>query len=69
MCDNGARVRDRPAVCPDTAKFGEIYVRARNRYREGLPPLSRAVGKKVQRLIDDHIVSLGIDSKIPPISI
>jgi len=49
--------------------LGEIYTRARNRYREGLPELSKSVGRKVQRLIDEHVVSLGIDPKIPPISI
>jgi type I restriction enzyme R subunit len=51
------------------AKLGEIYTRARNRYREGLPALSKAIGRKVQRLIDEHVVSLGIDPKIPPIQI
>lgn len=49
--------------------LGEIYTRARNRYREGFPELSRSIGRKVQHLIDEHVVSLGIDPKIPPISI
>ncbi|MCG8417722.1 MAG: type I restriction endonuclease subunit R [Proteobacteria bacterium] len=45
------------------------YARARNLYREGMPVLGKAVGAKVRKLIDDHVVSLGIDPKIPPISI
>ena len=52
------------------AKFlGFIYARARNRYREGMPMLGKAVGGKVRDLIDQHVISLGIDPKIPPISI
>ncbi len=31
--------------------------------------LGKSVGAKVRKLIDDHIVSLGVDPKIPPISI
>jgi type I restriction enzyme R subunit len=54
---------------PDAERLGEIYARARNRYREGLPPLDKSVGRKVQALIDDHIISLGIDPRIPPIAI
>ncbi len=53
----------------DAKSLGFIYARARNRYREGMPVLGKVVGGKVRRLIDDHIVSLGIDPKIPPISI
>jgi len=49
--------------------LGEVYTRARNRYREGLPELSKSIGRKVQHLIDEHVISLGIDPKIPPISI
>lgn len=65
-------VLPRPEGLPfvrDAAALGEIYARARNRYREGLPPLDKAVGRKVQALIDDHILSLGIDPRIPPIAI
>jgi type I restriction enzyme R subunit len=54
---------------PDAERFGEIYIRARNRYRDGLPQLDKSVGRKVQALIDDHVVSLGIDPRIPPIAI
>ncbi len=46
-----------------------IQLRARNRYRTGERPIGREVGEKVRRLIDDHVISLGIDPKIPPISL
>jgi type I restriction enzyme, R subunit len=65
-------VLPRPEGLPfvsDAAALGEIYTRARNRYREGLPELGKSVGRKVQRLIDEHIISLGIDPRIPPIAI
>ncbi len=65
-------VLPRPEALPfvrDAAQLGEIYARARNRYREGLPQLDKSVGRKVQALIDEHIVSLGIDPRIPPIAI
>lgn len=53
----------------DAAALGEVYARARNRYRTGLPQLGKAIGRKVQYLIDEHIISLGIDPRIPPIAI
>lgn len=53
----------------DAEALGEVYARARNRYREGLPQLDKAIGRKVQALIDEHIISLGIDPRIPPIEI
>ena len=34
-----------------------------------LPELSKSIGRKVQRLIDEHVISLGIDPRIPPIAI
>jgi type I restriction enzyme, R subunit len=65
-------VLPRPEALPfvrDASALGEIYMRARNRYREGLPQLDKSIGRKVQALIDEHIVSLGIDPRIPPIAI
>ncbi len=62
----------RPEAIPfvkDAEKLGEIYVRAGKLYREGLPELSKAVGRKVQHLIDEHVISLGVDPKIPPVAI
>lgn len=66
-------VLPRPEGLPfvnDAKVLGEIYDRARRLYRtDDLPQLSKSVGRKVQRLIDEHVISLGIDPKIPPIAI
>ncbi len=66
-------VLPRPEGLPhvrDARRLAVIALRARNLYRDdGLRPIGKDVGEKVRRLIDDHIVSLGIDPKIPPISI
>lgn len=65
-------VLPRPEALPFVGaaeRFGEIYVRARNRYRDGLPQLDKSAGRKVQALIDQHVISLGIDPRIPPIAI
>jgi type I restriction enzyme R subunit len=66
-------VLPRPEGLPfvrDAATFGEIYIRTRNLYRtDDLPQLSKSIGRKVQRLIDEHVISLGVDPKIPPIAI
>jgi type I restriction enzyme R subunit len=65
-------VLPRPEGLPfvkDAKTLAFIYARARNRYREGMPMLGKAVGGKVRELIDEHVISLGIDPKIPPISI
>lgn len=65
-------VLPRPQALPfvrDAKVLGEIYERARKRYREGLPPLGKDVGRKVQALIDEHVISLGINPKIPPIAL
>ncbi len=65
-------VLPRPEGLPyigDAAIFGEIYTRAQRLYREGLPPIGKAVGRKVQRLIDEHVIALGIDPRIPPLEI
>ena len=65
-------VLPRPEGLPyvrDARLLGEIQIRARNRYRGGERPIGKEVGEKVRALIDEHIISLGIDPKIPPISI
>ena len=65
-------VLPRPEALPfvnDAKTLAFIYARARNRYREGMPMLGKSVGGKVRELIDEHVISLGIDPKIPPISI
>lgn len=53
---------------PDAKKLAYIYARARNRYRD-TPVLGKDVGAKVRKLIDDHVVSMGVDPKIPPVSL
>ncbi len=52
----------------DAKLFGWINQRARNKYRDEQLNLY-GVGPKVRQLIDDHIMALGVDPKIPPISI
>lgn len=64
-------VLPRPEGLPytkDAKKLAYIYARARNRYKD-TPVLGRDVGAKVRKLIDDHVISLGIDPKIPPIQL
>ncbi len=53
---------------PDAKLLAFIYARARNRYRD-TPVLGKDIGAKVRKLIDDHVVSMGVDPKIPPISL
>jgi len=62
-------VLPRPEGLPysgDAKRLAYIYARARNRYKD-TPVLGKDVGAKVRKLIDDHVISLGIDPKIPPI--
>lgn len=62
----------RPEALPyvkDAKALARIQIRARNRYRGGERPIGKEVGEKVRRLIDDHLISLGIDPSVPPISI
>jgi type I restriction enzyme, R subunit len=65
-------VLPRPEGLPfvnDAKLLAHIQARARNRYRSNERLIGKEVGEKVRKLIDDHIVSLGIDPKIPPIEI
>lgn len=64
-------VLPRPEALPFTAdakRLAYLYARARNRYKD-VPMLGKDVGAKVRRLIDEHVISLGIDPKIPPIQL
>lgn len=64
-------VLPRPEGLPysgDAKRLAYIYARARNRYKD-TPSLGIDVGAKVRKLIDDHVISLGIDPKIPPIQL
>lgn len=60
-----------PAALPyiqDMRTLGFINTSARNRYRDNRLNIA-GCGEKVRKLIDDHIISLGIDPKVPPIAI
>lgn len=64
-------VLPRPEALPftkDAKRLAYLYARARNRYKD-VPVLGKDVGAKVRKLIDDHVISLGIDPKIPPIQL
>jgi type I restriction enzyme R subunit len=64
-------VLPRPEGLPfsgDAKRMAYIYARARNRYKD-TPVLGKDVGAKVRKLIDDHVISLGVDPKIPPIQL
>ncbi len=65
-------VLPRPEGLPfvsDAKTLAYIQARARNRYRGDEPLIGSEVGEKVRRLIDEHVISLGIDPRIPPIEI
>ncbi len=65
-------VLPRPQALPyvrDAKTLGDLQLRARNRYRSGERPIGEEIGAKVRALIDQHIVSLGIDPKIAPMVI
>ncbi|MCA8978266.1 MAG: type I restriction endonuclease subunit R, partial [Planctomycetes bacterium] len=65
-------VLPRPEGLPfvnDAKTLAWIQARARNRYRSEERLIGKEVGEKVRKLIDEDIVSLGIDPKIPPIEI
>lgn len=49
-------------------RFGYILVRARFRYRDDSLSLGSA-GEKVKKLINEHLIGLGIDPKIPPVDL
>ncbi|HZG00162.1 MAG TPA: HsdR family type I site-specific deoxyribonuclease, partial [Chitinophagales bacterium] len=49
-------------------RFGYLLMRMRNRYKDETLDLKWA-GEKVRKLIDKHLISTGIDSKIPPVSL
>jgi len=52
----------------DLKLWGKVQNAARNRYRD--PGLNiRDAGAKVRKLVDEHIISTGVDPKIPPIDL
>ena len=65
-------VLPRPEGLPyvkDAKQLGLIYTEARSLLRGALPELAKSTGAKVRKLIDDHVISLGVDPKIAPMAI
>jgi type I restriction enzyme R subunit len=52
----------------DAKRLAYIHALARNRYKD-TPELGRDIGSKVRKLIDDYVISLGIDPRIPPVQL
>ncbi|WP_342631932.1 HsdR family type I site-specific deoxyribonuclease [Marinobacter alkaliphilus] len=53
---------------PDLKLWGKVQNAARNRYRDPGLNISDA-GAKVHQLVDEHIISTGVDPKIPPVDL
>lgn len=53
---------------PDLKLWGKVQNAARTRYRDPGLNISDA-GEKVRKLVDEHIISTGVDPKIPPIDL
>jgi type I restriction enzyme R subunit len=49
-------------------RFGYLLVRVRDRYKDDTLSISGA-GEKVRKLIDEHLISLGINPRIPPVEL
>jgi type I restriction enzyme R subunit len=49
-------------------RFGFLWVKIKERYKDDSLSISGA-GEKVRKLIDEHLVSLGINPKIPPVEL
>lgn len=65
-------VLPRPAALPfvnDAKTLAHIQARAKNRYRGDERLIGKEVGQKVRQLIDEHIIALGIDPRIPPVAL
>lgn len=52
----------------DLKWLGKVHNSARNRYRDPGLDISDA-GAKVRQLVDEHILSTGVDPKIPPVDL
>jgi type I restriction enzyme R subunit len=52
----------------DAKQLAYIHALARNRYKD-TPQLGKDIGHKVRKLIDDYVISLGIDPRIPPVQL
>ena len=61
------RVEAHPYLIP-VKRFGYIMHRVKERYKDDSLSISNA-GEKVQKIIDEHLISLGINPKIPPVEL
>jgi len=52
----------------DAKRLAHIQGLARARYKD-TPEIGKDVGGKVRKLIEDYVISLGIDPKIPPVQL
>ncbi|MDN3614248.1 type I restriction endonuclease subunit R [Vibrio gallaecicus] len=53
---------------PDMKLLGKVHNASKTRYRDaGLD--MREIGEKVRQLVDEHILSTGVDPKIPPVDL
>ncbi len=59
---------DAKPFIPDLKLLGKVHFGARQRYRDDGMDISDA-GEKVRELVDQHILSTGVDPKIPPIDL
>lgn len=57
----------RPFIA-DLKLLGKVHHAARNRYRDPGLDISDA-GEKVRQLVDEHIISTGVNPKIPPVDL
>lgn len=53
----------------DAKTLAHLQVRAKRRYRGDEVIIGKEVGEKVRVLIDEHVISLGIDTRVSPIEI
>lgn len=53
---------------PDMKLLGKVHNASKNKYRDaGLD--MKEIGEKVRQLVDEHILSTGVDPKIPPVDL
>lgn len=52
----------------DAKQLAYIHALVRNRYKD-VPELGKDVGNKVRKLIDEYMISLGINPRIPPVQL
>jgi type I restriction enzyme R subunit len=49
-------------------RFGLIYASVKERYKDGTLQIS-GVGNKVKKLVNEHLISLGINPMVPPVEL